>query len=77
MADRPDGIVVPAWLAKVIAGAVLAALLGAVAWATRIASDVSSIRAELTAANQIQTVQLADVKRRLDRIEARLDDKAK
>lgn len=76
-ATRADGVLVPAWLAKVIATCAGAALLGAIAWGTKIASDVSAIHSELVAANQIQSVQLADVKRRLDRIEARLDERPK
>ena len=47
--------------------------VAAVMWAWSISSDVSAIKAELRATNELRAAELEDIRRRLDRHDALLD----
>jgi hypothetical protein len=76
MADA-DTVPIPKWFLRAVVGAMGAGLVAAACWAHSVGQDIAAIRVELRAANELRSTELADVRRRLDRIEAALDGKVK
>jgi len=66
-------IVVPKWFVSFISFLTSVVFVGAVLWAWSISNDVSAIKAELKATNDIRTAELDAVRRRLDRHDVVLD----
>ena len=60
-------IVVPKWFVSFISFMTSVVFVGAVLWAWSISNDVSSIKAEIKATNDLRAAALQDVRRRLDR----------
>ena len=60
-------IVVPKWFVSFLSFMTSVVFVGAVLWAWSISNDVSGIKAEIRATNELRTTSLQDVRRRLDR----------
>jgi hypothetical protein len=60
-------IIVPKWFVSFLSFVVSVVFVGAVLWAYRISNDVSAIKADVRATNEIRATELGDVRRRLDR----------
>ncbi|MBT6498264.1 MAG: hypothetical protein HOL01_27435, partial [Planctomycetaceae bacterium] len=60
-------IVVPKWFVSFLSFITSVVFVGAVLWAWSISNDVSSIKAEIKATNELRATALQDVRRRLDR----------
>jgi hypothetical protein len=54
-------------------GVIGTALLGVIAWAVRINSDVSVLKADKVSLKELLDVRLENISMRLDRIEQKLD----
>jgi len=71
---KPNGyIVVPKWFVSFLSFLTSVVCVGAVFWAWSISNDVSSIKAEIKATNELRATALQDVRRRLDRHDQLLD----
>ena len=60
-------VVVPRWFVSFLSFMTSVVFVGAVLWAWSISNDVSSIKAEIRATNELRATALQDVRRRLDR----------
>ena len=60
-------VVVPKWFVSFLSFMTSVVFVGAVLWAWSISNDVSSIKAEIKATNELRAAALLDVRRRLDR----------
>ena len=60
-------VVIPRWFVSFLSFLVSVVFVGAVLWAWSISNDVSAIKAEVKATNDIRASELEDVRRRLDR----------
>ena len=60
-------IIVPKWFVSFLSFMTSVVFIGAVLWAYRISNDVSAIKADVRATNQVRATELGDVRRRLDR----------
>jgi len=60
-------IVVPKWFVSFLSFLTSVVFVGAAVWASSISGDVSTIKAELRATNELRATELLDVRRRLDR----------
>ena len=66
-------VVIPRWFVSFLSFLVSVVFVAAVMWAWSISNDVSAIKAELKATNQLRAAELEDIRRRLDRHDALLD----
>ncbi len=66
-------IVIPRWFVSFLSFLSSVVFVGAVLWAWRMSNDVSVIKAEIKATNEVRAAELQDVRRRLDRHDALLD----
>lgn len=66
-------IVIPKWFVSFLSFLSSVVFVGAVLWAWRMSNDVSVIKAEIKATNEVRAAELQDVRRRLDRHDALLD----
>ena len=66
-------VVIPRWFVSFLSFLVSVVFVAAVMWAWSISNDVSAIKAELRATNELRAAELEDIRRRLDRHEALLD----
>ena len=60
-------VVIPRWFVSFLSFLVSVVFIGAVLWAWSISNDVSAIKAEVKATNDIRASELEHVRRRLDR----------
>ena len=77
-------LLVPVWLSSIVATAIVLWTGGGVAWLWSVGKDVEVIKVQLQTANELrlaelQTVraEIADVRRRVDRLEASSDERGK
>lgn len=66
-------VVIPRWFVSFLSFLVSVVFVGAVLWAWSISNDVSAIKAEVKATNDIRASELEDVRRRLDRHDVLFD----
>ncbi len=66
-------VVIPRWFVSFLSFLVSVVFVGAVLWAWSISNDVSAIKAEVKATNDIRASELVDVRRRLDRHDVLFD----
>ena len=66
-------IVIPRWFVSFLSFLTSVVFVGAVLWAWSISNDVSAIKAEVKATNDIRASELEDVRRRLDRHDVLFD----
>lgn len=66
-------VVVPKWFVSFLSFLTSVVFVGAVLWAWSISNDVSAIKAELKATNDLRATELHDVHRRLDRHDVLFD----
>ena len=66
-------IVVPRWFVSFLSFLTSVVFIGAVLWAWSISNDVSSIKAEIKAANELRATAVQDIRRRLDRHDVLFD----
>ena len=60
-------VVIPRWFVSFLSFVVSVVFVGAVLWAWQVSSDVSAIKAEVRAQNELRTAELEDIHRRLAR----------
>ncbi len=60
-------VVIPRWFVSFLSFLVSVVFVGAVLWAWSISNDVSAIKAEVKATNEIRASELDNVRHRLDR----------
>lgn len=60
-------VVIPKWFVSFLSFTVSVVFVGAVLWAWQMSSDVSAIKAEVRAQNELRGAELEDVRRRLAR----------
>ena len=60
-------VVIPKWFVSFLSFTVSVIFVGAVLWAWQMSSDVSAIKAEVRAQNELRSAELEDIRRRLAR----------
>jgi hypothetical protein len=60
-------VVIPKWFVSFLSFTVSVVFVGAVLWAWQMSADVSAIKAEVRAQNELRGAELEDVRRRLAR----------
>jgi hypothetical protein len=60
-------VVLPRWFVSFLSFLTSVVFVGAVLWAWSISNDVSAIKAEIKATNEMRAGELEDLRRRLDR----------
>lgn len=66
-------VVIPRWFVSFLSFLVSVVFVGAVLWAWSISNDVSAIKAEVKATNDIRASELQHVRHQLDRHEVLFD----
>ena len=72
-ADGNGYIVIPKWFVNFISFLSSVLFVGAVCWAWSISNDVSAIKAEVRTQNELRTLELEDIRRRLNRHDSLFD----
>lgn len=60
-------VVIPKWFVSFLSFTVSVIFVGAVLWAWQMSADVSAIKAEVRAQNELRGAELEDIRRRLAR----------
>lgn len=66
-------VVIPKWFVSFLSFTVSVVFVGAVLWAWQMSADVSAIKAEVRAQNELRGAELEDIRRRLARHDALFD----
>jgi len=66
-------VVLPRWFVSFLSFLTSVVFVGAVLWAWSISNDVSAIKAEIKATNEMRAGELEDLRRRLDRHDVLFD----
>jgi hypothetical protein len=60
-------VVIPKWFVSFLSFVVSVVFAGAAVWAWQMSADVSAIKAEVRAQNELRSAELEDMRRRLNR----------
>jgi hypothetical protein len=60
-------VVTPKWFVSFLSFTISVVFVGAILWAWQVSSDVSAIKAEVRAQNELRGAELEDIRRRLGR----------
>lgn len=60
-------VVIPRWFVSFLGFVISVVFVGAVLWAWQVSADVSAIKAEVRAQNELRAAELEDIRRRLAR----------
>ncbi|WP_437226018.1 hypothetical protein SH661x_004363 [Planctomicrobium sp. SH661] len=66
-------VVIPKWFVSFLSFTVSVIFVGAILWAWQMSSDVSAIKAEVRAQNELRGAELEDIRRRLARHDDLID----
>jgi hypothetical protein len=66
-------VVIPKWFVSFLSFTVSVVFVGAVLWAWQMSADVSAIKAEVRAQNELRGAELEDIRHRLARHDALFD----
>jgi hypothetical protein len=66
-------VVIPKWFVSFLSFVVSVVFVAAAVWALQMSADVSAIKAEVRAQNELRSAELEDIRRRLNRHDELID----